>query len=347
MRRPLRRAVMTGALALIAAMVAGCPKKNDPVPPEPAKIETTGVPDAAQLDAVPPSYVHGDVLKHVPERCAFGRVYVDLQGLTDAPAIAKNLARLDDKLAEAMKGPRGDKAKEVLGLLEHAGIDPARDLRELALCADAEDDVVVAVGGDFGGKDVLGAVELLAAKEGDALEKKVAGGISYLQGKDKMLLGQLTPTLFVAARDAAVFARLAPPEDRSQAWGIGAGRLVVATGVMKKQGIDALRCEVTEKDDALALEVVVELSSAGKAAKDLDRDHGKAARREIGKVIAQAAAKLAKSPARALAADVADIRVAIDGHKVTLTMKCSNAHLGEALTALTAATESELEDLSR
>jgi hypothetical protein len=342
-----RWAMMVGALAIAAPMVAGCPKKDDTSSKssdskkDDKKDDKKGEKSADDDDKDSKEYAQGDILKHVPKKCSLGRVYLNYAGLTDEPAVKKNIHKLDDKFAEAMKGKNGDKAKDILKILEKAEIDPAKDIREIAVCANGEDDVIVAVAGDFGGKDVLGALVKIADKEGETLKKKDADGIPYLKGKDKMMLGQVTPTVFVATKDTDDFAKLAKSEDQSADWEVSKGRLIVVKGAMKKQGVDSLLAELTEKGDALELKIVAELS--GKAAKEMDAEDD--AEGKLKKVIAQAADKVEKSPMKDLADDIRDAKVKIDGHKITFSMKCSNKDLGKAIAAISEASESDLENL--
>ena len=342
-----RCVMMMGALALALPVSAGCSKKDDPSKTDPTKKDDKADKSGKAADKKgdddgdSKEYAEGDLLKHVPKKCAMGRLYLNFAGLTDEPAIKKNVHKLDDKFAEAMKGQNGDKAKDVLKILTKAGIDPAKDIREIAVCANGEDDVVVAVGGDFAGKDVLGALVKIADKEGQTLKKKDADGVSYLKGKDKMMLGQVTETVFVASKDTDDFAALAKSEDQSADWDVSKGRLLVMKGASKKSGLDSLLCELTEKGDDLELKVAAEFS--GKAAQQLDAEDDPQAK--IKQMIGQAADKVEKSPASALADDIRAIKVKIDGHKVTLSMKCSNKDLGSALSALTEASEADLEKL--
>jgi hypothetical protein len=342
----IRRGLLLTALAMAVPMVAGCPKKEDPSKTEPAKKDDNGKSSDKKAaggddDKGDKEYAHGEILEHVPKKCAFGRVYLNFAGLSDEPSVKKNMAKLDDKLVDAMKGKSGDKAKDVLRILEKADIDPAKDIKEIAVCANSEDEVIVAVAGDFTGKDVLGALVKIADKEGETLKKKEEGGVTYLKGKDKMMLGQITPNVFVATKDVDDFGKLAKAEDQSAEWGVAKGKLIVVKGSMKKQGVDSLACDLTSKGDALELKVAVELS--GKAAKELDQEAD--AEATLKKVIEQAAAKVEKSPASAIADDIRDVKIKIDGHKITLTMKCSNKDLGKAISALADASEADLEKL--
>ncbi len=362
-----RWAMMLGALALTLP-IAGCPKKDDSSDKkdddkktdkkkskdddkesdgkkskdDDKKKSKDGDDDDDKGGGDGKAYARGDVLKHMPKKCEMATIFIDVGGIAKEPAIKKNVGSLDDKLVQAMKGKDGEKAEEVLDILKKAKIDPGADIREIAMCMKGEKNFIIGIGGDFAGKDVLGTISKIGEKNGETMKKKDADGVSYIQGKDKVLLGMVTPNVFVATEDADDFGTLAKSNDVSSSWDVKEGRLVAIHGASKKDGVDSVTVELNEKSDAVELKIVAELS--GKAAAQIKGDSDKIeAKAKEG--LDQLAGQLKKGPLAAIADDLKATTLEIDGSKVTVTAKVSNKHLSDLIQTLVDAKESDLENI--
>ena len=334
------------AVAMAACVpVFGCSKKSDSSTDKATKDDDKkkkGDDDDSN------EFSRGDVLKHVPKQCDLARAYVDYAGLLSDPALKVHADKIDDKIAQGLKGDQGKKAEEALKILKKAKIDPGKDIKEFAVCANDKDDVVAVVGGDFAGKDVLGAIQKLAALDDDSdkeMKKKDGDGFSYLKGKGKGVIAQLTPNVFAIADSVDDFADLVKANDQSSKFDAGKGRLLVVKGASKKDGIDDGEVELTNKGDNLELGVTATLS--GKAMKDIAGSKDPDQAKQMIKATLQELAKMVdKSPASDLADDLRDAKVKIDGNTLSVTMKIPNKDLASALQQLIDMNESDLEQLA-
>jgi hypothetical protein len=336
-------------IALAACVpVFGCSKKSDSGSSTDKATKDDGKKSKGDDDDDSAEFSRGDVLKHVPKTCDMARAYVDYAGLVADPALKVNAGKIDDKIAQGLKGDQGKKAEEALKILKKAKIDPGTDIKEFAVCANGQDDVVLVLGGDFAGKDVLGAIQKLSALDDDpdkAMKKKDADGFSYLKGKGKGVIAQLTPNVFGIADSPDTLGDLVKANDQSSKFDAGKGRLIVVKGASKKDGIDDGELQLTNKGDNLELGVTATLS--GKAMKQLagssDPDQAKQA---IKQALQEVAKMVDKSPASDLADDLRDAKVKLDGNTLSVTMKIPNKDLAKSLQNLIDMNESDLEQLA-
>ena len=347
-RSNVRSCMIAVALTACVPALAGCPKKSDSSSTSDDKKKDDKKKSGDDDDDDSAAFSRGDVLKHVPKSCGLARAYVDYAGLLADPALKVNADKIDDKIAQGLKGDQGKKAEQALKILKKAKIDPGKDLREMAVCADGEQDVTLVIGGDFAGKDVLGALQKLSEIDDDStkeLKKKDGDGFSYLKGKGKGIIAQLTPNVFAISDSVDTFADLVKPNDQSDKFDAGKGRLVVVKGASKKDGVDDGELEITNKGDNLELGITATLS--GKALKDIagtkDPDQAKTA---IKQTLQQLAKMVDKSPAADLADDLRDAKVKIDGNTVSVTMKIPNKDLANALQQLVDMNENDLEQIA-
>lgn len=359
-----RWVMLAGALGLLVPALSGCPKKDDSGKTDDKKTDKSSKSDKNKKsgddddkgkskgdddddDKGSKEYAQGDVLSHVPKKCSGGRVYLNFEALTKDKAVRPLVAKLDEKMAQALKGPDGKKAESALKALEKAGIDPARDIRELAAClVTGEDDPVIAVGGDFAGKDVLAAIRKAAdAADGTTLKEKDADGVKYLQGKDKVLIGLVSPNIIILTKDSDDFAKLAKTNDVSEAWDAGKGRILAFHFEdPKKKKVGNVDAEITDKGADLELKVSVE--AAGADAKEIESDPDKA-KTNLKKLIGMVADKLDQSPGSTLADDLRAAKITIDGKTVTIVMRLPNKDVATALQKVLDSSEQDLEKLAR
>lgn len=339
--------VLVGALAACAPVIGGCKKKDDSstASKDDKSTKKGDKKGGDDDDDDAKEFSRGDVLKHVPKSCSLARAYVDYAGLVADPALKVHAEEIDDKIAQSVKGDQGKKAEQALKILKKANIDVGKDLREMAVCANGQDDVVLVIGGDFAGKDVLGTLAKLSELDDDntkELKKKSGDGFDYVKGKGKGAIAQITPNVFAISDGTDAFKELLKANDQTSKFDVSKGSLIIVKGASKKDGIDDGELSLTNKGDNLELGVTATLS--GKAAKELPPDPDQA-KIQIRKMLGALSKMLEGSPASDLADDVRDAKVKIDGNTVSVTMKVPNKDLASAMQKVIDMKESDLEQL--
>jgi hypothetical protein len=291
-------------------------------------------------------YTQGDVLKHVPKDCAMLKLYVDTRALQKNEGFAANADALQEKLASSMKDDDAEKGQKVLKALKKAGIDPTKDVREIAMCGESKDDFVLAIGGEFAGKEPLDAISKAIEATGDDAPKTVkSGDLSMLSFKGKKrpgFLGEVAPGVLVIADDKETVASLQESNDRASDWNVGTDRIAVFNFREKaKLGFDFT---LSSKDDAVEGKFVGTFEdSTG----DKMKKAPKAFEAEFTKMAVQFSTKMEKGPFKAVAADVKATKVTVSDNVVTVTMSIANDHLAKLIKALAEATPADLEKAMR
>src|SRR5579859_6824579 len=129
-----RFALFVGALAVCVPALGGCPKKkddsssssDDKSKSSKDKKKSSSGDDDDDKGSSSKDFSRGDTLSHVPKSCSLARAYVDYAGLVADPALKVHAEKIDDKIAESIKGDKGKKAEEALKILKKAKIDPGK-----------------------------------------------------------------------------------------------------------------------------------------------------------------------------------------------------------------------------
>ena len=274
-------------------------------------------------------YVAGEVLKHVPKSCAQGQAYIDLGELQKNDAFASNVDAFQEKVTASMKDKDLEKGGAFLKSLKKSGIDPTKDVKEIAFCGAAKKDFVLAIGGNFDGKDPLAAL-LKATKDSDdedKLEKKSKDGTDYLQAK-KGVIVQVTPNVLVLADDLDSAIELTKENDSSSSWDIGKGKIL---SFDFNEHDDKFAIDITAKDETLELKVVVDSKKAPPKQKDLET------------VAKTAGGNLAKGPFSSIADDIKSTKITVDGNKVTVIFTATNDHVSTLMKTLTTADPKDIQ----
>ena len=103
-----------------------------------AQAKTSAAPAASGAPkADPGATASADVLKHMPKDCDEGRVFVNLGKLLAGGDLGTSV---DTLIGKAMSSGKADdkKAAEVMKTLKDGGIDPVKDIREIAVCANKD-----------------------------------------------------------------------------------------------------------------------------------------------------------------------------------------------------------------
>lgn len=133
----------------------------------------------------PPAATGGSLFKHMPKDCEEGRIYVNVAKIL-TPDTHDALDSLTAKLI-AEGGADAKKGDEALKALKEGGIEPAKNAKEVAVCANKSDDkTVVAVSMDMSKADKPADVFAKAMEKstGKAPKKEEVDGVTYLQTED-------------------------------------------------------------------------------------------------------------------------------------------------------------------
>ena len=288
-------------------------------------------------------YKSGDMLAHAPKKCDAGYMYMNVGALLKSDAVASNAGALQDKLTDSMKGSKDSKkVAKVLKAMKKAGFDYSRDIKEFAVCAPSDWNApVVLAGGNFGDgflKKMSKAIESVD-EEDDVEEVKESDGVSYVKMKKKGVLAQVSDNVLAAGDDKdAVFAlkkKGSAPDD----WDVGKGRILALKVVDKKKKDINVDATITESGDDYDFKVSMEF---GGAQGEKFKENPAAIQTEFEKQRDMIAAKIRKTPFKALADDIEKTKIKVDGSKFSFSVKVPSAHLAQAIKA---ASESSGDDL--
>ena len=179
--------------AAVALLLAACSPVQPPTEPSPraepvasaTALEVLALPSASA--AAPPAVARwkaGDVLKHMPPRCDYGRAYVNVDELLGGAAKAE-LARLAQKKLGESERVAG--LAVFLEAFEKAGKNPYTAVKELGICFEkSEEASVAAVRIDLSGIDAPAEVlaRAIEAKEGKPPKVDNEGGFVWLERSD-------------------------------------------------------------------------------------------------------------------------------------------------------------------
>jgi hypothetical protein len=344
--------VVAALSSLGASSLVGCKKK---APDESAtadkddkKSDKKGAKKGDDDDADDaPAYAKGDVLKHMPGKCKTAFFYMDLAGLQKTDAFKDNSDKLQDKLTEAIKGEDGEKAEKVLKAFKKAGINPSKDVQEIAVCVgdDTDKDVTIGLGGSYAGKDPIGAItKAMEAGGEDAPKKKSDGGVTYIIEKDKKtpsVIAEVAPgvVLITPGDDVAPLKKLKKAGDVADGYNYGKGRLVSLHGTSPDgKGFKDADFAITSKGSDI--EIKASASGIDKSTMhEISDEKVKAGKTEIAKMIKG-------TPFKMLADDIDTLKIKGDGDKITIAITVVGEHLAAAIKTVTDMKEDELEKLT-
>ncbi|MEO7092559.1 MAG: hypothetical protein ABI175_04860, partial [Polyangiales bacterium] len=261
MFEPRRGGSLLAFLAVLSlGTLVGCPKKTET---DSSKKETVSKDEDDKKkkgddDDEGGGYAEGDVLAHVPQKCAMGRFYVNFAGIVKDPAVKPLMPKLDDKIAESMKGDDGEKFEAAMKALHDAGVNPAKDVHEFAMCMRSKKDMVLAIGGDLG-TDPLGALQkATVAVDEPKPKKKEEGGVDYLATK-KINIGLVSPGVLVFAEDVEEMASMKKKQTVSDDWQAGKGRMLALDVKAVEKNMD-IKATLTDAGDDIKAVASMELS---------------------------------------------------------------------------------------
>lgn len=288
-------------------------------------------------------YAQGDVLKHVPKECSMLRLYVDVRALQKNEAFAANTETLQEKLTTAMKDDGGEKGQKVMKALKKAGIDPTKDVREVAMCGQGKDDFVMAIGGDFTAKDPLDALSKAIEDGGeDAPKSSETDGVKMLEikgKKGKNYIGLVSPGVLVLADDKDAVAGLKDAKPKSADWNVDNDRL--AFFYFREKGKMAFDLTMSTQTDGVEVKFVGTFEDK---TGDKMKEAPKAIEAEFVKMADKFGTKMAGTPFDAIGSDVKATKISVAGNVVTVILGVANDHLAKLIKAVAEATPKELKN---
>jgi hypothetical protein len=209
-----------------------------------------------------PSTATADVLKHMPKDCDEGRVFVNMSKFLAGGDMG---AAFDTLIGKAMAQGKADdkKAAEVMKVLKDGGIDPLKDVREIAVCANKDDKkTVVAVSMEpKADKPADVFAKAMETGEGKAPTKEEKDGMTFLKsGKGEGGLAVVSKNMILIGEDIKTLQGVAKGGDGAGEFGDAKSTLVWAKVdptktktevVMKEAGSDYdLNVKLVSKDAA-------------------------------------------------------------------------------------------------
>lgn len=182
---------------LLCLLLVGCTPAPTPGPtrPPPPSVTVAGSSSVGVLEILPvasttatvadaPSWRPGGVLKHLPARCDYGRIYINVDELFAGGGTAA-LARL--AAAKPPVDKDGKTIQTLVNAFEKAGKNAFAATKEVAICFESSDKTrVVALRIDLEGLDGPAAIvtKAIAESEGKPPKVETAGGFVWIEHRD-------------------------------------------------------------------------------------------------------------------------------------------------------------------
>lgn len=337
---------------MVLAAALSCGKRREREPTD--GVGATNKPDAvastpspsAQSPIAPSARAGGHdtgaAARYLPADCQQGRAYVNAGSLlaiagAEAAAVQEHFALVVDA-----KG----NAKQALKTLLDGGIDPARDLREIAVCARGGDDVVIAFGVDLAQAkgDPLDLIIRAAQTQGETLEKRKAGTLEYVPVPKEQgggVFARLSPSVIVTAKTPGLLEEAARGEGATR-FSQAIRHLVFTDLAMAPDS--RLNVRVLEGSDHLALsgEVTVTGTETSRMKKD-----PKAFLAEMQQRLGGIAKELESTAFKALAPDVRKAKLSMEGDLLRVEATAPKTRVRELFVAARSANSEDLGRLMR
>ena len=262
------------------------------------------------------AFVSGTVLRHAPDSCAGGHLFLDLPRAekNDATRVAVEL--LAGRLVGGVVSSTSE--RRVFGALRDAlreeGLDPVRDTKELAVCYPGENAGVVAIfGGEFSGKDIFHAIGSAAERLGDKPPQvEERNGVEYVR-LGRLVIARLAANVVAIGDNVALLTSLGAEVDRSSRYQYTAD-LVAAAQI----GDDAhgIRVRVADVPPDVSIEISVRTN---KSATEL------ASRRD------GVASRVAETPLHRLGPLAANAEITVSNGRANFSLRGRASDVADAL----------------
>lgn len=335
----IRSMLVWGSIAVSLCVASGCGKKDEKSSEKSEKASKDDDGDKKSKKSSGDKYVAGDVIKHLPKACKGGRMFFNMASFLKNEAVEQAAEALEEKVAEKMKKKDGKQMSKALKSLKKSGIDPARDVKELAFCFEpGMKEGIFAIGGDFAGKDPIGAIAKASNDTDDKdLEKKDADGVEYVKD-GKTFVGAVSPNVLIVTQNKATFADLKSGDGGGDGWDVGKGRIMSFDVNDKKKG--KFTGSITENGDDLDFKIIADFS--GDTGEKIEEDPQQF-KKQFEKMRDAFETKLSKGPFKKIADDIGKAKIKVDGTKVTVTLTVPASDLGDSIKKAADLKEDELD----
>ncbi|MGZ5971264.1 MAG: hypothetical protein ACXWP4_26520 [Polyangiales bacterium] len=258
-------------------------------------------------------YAKGTVFKHVPASCVGGWIYIDLPAVLKNEATATTAEGFASKIAHDFGKSGGKRAtKELEAAFKEEGFAPLRDTKEIAVCYRGDESTLFVFGGDYSGKDLLGALQRAVERSGDEPPK-----IENVRGVPTISLGKLSftrvaPNVLVMGEDVVAAARLSKPFDRSAEWGFQPDRILVAS----LSGPDRWRISVAESGPDIEI---------------FATSRSKQSQAELEKVRDRVAKRLEDTPLKLLSQAVSTTKIDVAAGQASYSLRVPSLLIADAV----------------
>ena len=327
-----------GSIA-VAVALSGCDKKKDDSSDKSEKATKDDGDGKKKKKGDGEKYTNGEVIKYLPKSCKGGRFYVNVGLFLKNEATETAMVALEDKMSDKMKKKDAKQMGKVLKSLKKSGIDPAKDIKEIALCFEpGMKQGAAAIGGNFAGKDPIGAIVKASAETDEELEKKTEDGVDYIKSK-KSVIGAVAPNVLVVTDSKAQFADLKDAPGGEDGWDTGKGKIFSFNFADKKSG--KFNGSITENGEDLDVKFVADLT--GDAGEKMEDDPA-TFKKQFEKMRDMFEQKLSKGPFKKIADDIGNAKIKVDGTKVTISLTVPASDLGDSIKKAANLSEDDLEN---
>lgn len=282
---------------------------------------------AAEWASKPTAFQRGTVLRHAPDSCAGGRLFLDLEAAEKNVATRAAVEVLASRITGGIAATPSDRRvfMALRDALRDEGLDPVRDTRELAVCYPGGDRGITAVfGGDYSGKDVFRAITAAAEHLGDKPPRvEERQGIEYVR-LGRLVIARVSPNVVAMGDDVALLASLAAETDRSSRYDYRPGLVAAA---LIGDDIDGMRLRFADAGE----DVLVDVSLRVKDSLD-----------ELEKRRSGVASRLDETPLRGLSPLVANAKITVAAGRARFEMRGRSADVANALQTATELPPNEL-----
>jgi len=268
---------------------------------------------ATEWSSTKTAFAAGSVLRHAPEICAGGRLFLDLPRAEKNEATRVAVGVLGARMLGGAYATTG--TRRVFGALRDAlrdeGVDLARDTKELVVCFPGEHAGVIAVlAGDFSGKDLFRAIERAGASLGEKTPPvDERHGVEFMR-LGRVAIARVAPNVVAIGDDMDVLATLGAATDRSASYLYAPGLVAAA------QIGDDVAVRITDAGEDVALDISLRTKKSGD---------------ELESRRAGVASRIEETPLHGLGPLAANAKITVAGGRARLELRGRSADVAGAL----------------
>jgi len=284
---------------------------------------------AAEWSSKKTPFQSGTVLRHAPDVCNGGHLFLDLPRAEKNDATRVAVEVLAGRMVGGVASSTSD--RRVFSALRDAlraeGLDPVRDTKELAVCYPGEHAGVIAVfGGDYSGKDIFRAIGSAAEHLGDKPPRvEERHGVEYVR-LGRLVIARVSANVMALGDDVALLTSLADDVDRSSRY-LYTPDLVAAARIGTED--DGIRVRVADAAQDVSIEISLRTN---KTADDLES-------RRVG-----VASRVGETPLRGLVPLASNAKISVANGRAKLELR---GHATDVANALQTAADLPPNELKR